>query len=122
MKFCDIGHHYTNEGPERAWTKSTWLWESGGISLRSCRIQPQILNTDSSALECISLSDSPSRSFSCRSHSLAKISWRPACISRWFPLPFWSRNCHSGHVPYITDAIQECINILTYLWCFVFFS
>lgn len=40
---------------------------------------------------------------------------------RWFPLPFWSRNCHSGHVPYTTN-IQECkyCNILS-VFCFFFF-
>lgn len=59
------------QAQKRTWTRSTALWGSTGISLRSCRIQPGILNTDSSALECISLCDSPSRSFSCRSHSLA---------------------------------------------------
>lgn len=39
---------------------------------------------------------------------------------RWFPLPFWSRNCHSGHVPCTTNAIQECRKILTHFWWFFF--
>ena len=40
---------------------------------------------------------------------------------RWFPLPFWSRNCHSGHVPYTTNTIQECVNTVTYFRVFFFF-
>ena len=40
---------------------------------------------------------------------------------RQFPLPFWSQNCRSGHVPCTTNTIQECVNTVTYFRVFFFF-
>lgn len=123
-RFRALWHYGTilrMKGWERAWARSTWPWESRGVSLRPCRIQPWILKTDSSALECISPSGLPSCYFSCRFHSLAGISWPFACISKMVSIFFWSRNCHSGHVPCTTNTIQECVNTVTYLWCFFFY-